>query len=185
LRWRDAEARRSDRPKNWVLDNELAVQLSRRPFDAFAAFNAALEANPKSPRRARKELFELLSAPLDEAEARLPLNRAPEAADKQRLRSLQDAVAALAASLEIPESLLCARRHLEVLLAGQGWPERCRAGAAACWSRRWRRCCHEGAGERLRARGGGQRRGRLRLCSGTALPVPATSPPCAASTRRK
>jgi ribonuclease D len=123
LRWRDSEARRSDRPKNWVLDNELAVQLSRRPFAAFAAFNAALEANPKLPRRARKDLFELLAAPLTDEEARLPLNRAPEAADKQRLRSLQDAVAALAASLEIPEGLLCARRHLEALLAGQGWPD--------------------------------------------------------------
>ena len=52
LRWRDAEARRSDRPKNWVLDNELAVQLSRRAVDNFPAFNALLEANPKSPRRA-------------------------------------------------------------------------------------------------------------------------------------
>jgi ribonuclease D len=52
LRWRDAEARRSDRPKSWVLDNELAVQLSRRPIDDFAAFNALLDGNPKSPRRA-------------------------------------------------------------------------------------------------------------------------------------
>jgi ribonuclease D len=123
LRWRDAEARRSDRPKNWVLDNELAVQLSRRPFDSFGAFNAALEANPKSPRRARQDLFELLEAPLDAEEQQLPLNRAPESLDKQRLRSLQDAVAALAASLDIPEGLLCARRHLEALMSGRGWPD--------------------------------------------------------------
>jgi ribonuclease D len=122
LRWRDAEARRSDRPKSWVLDNELAVQLSRRPFDAFAAFNAVLDANPKSPRRARRELFDLLVAPLDEEESALPLNRSGEPLDKQRLRSLQDAVAALAASLEIPEGLLCARRHLEQLMEGRGWP---------------------------------------------------------------
>ena len=60
LRWRDAEARRSDRPKSWVLDNELAVQLSRRPFDDFQRFNALLDANPKSPRKARRELLELL-----------------------------------------------------------------------------------------------------------------------------
>jgi ribonuclease D len=37
----------------------------------------------------------------------------PEPLDNQRLRSMQDAVAALAASLELPEGLLCARRHLE------------------------------------------------------------------------
>jgi ribonuclease D len=123
LRWRDAEARRSDRPKGWVLDNELAVQLSRRPFENFQAFNAMLDANPKAPRRARKELFELLAQPLDEEERKLPLNRSGEAIDKQRLRGMQDAVAALAASLEIPDGLLCARRHLESLLDGRGWPE--------------------------------------------------------------
>jgi ribonuclease D len=123
LRWRDAEARRSDRPKGWVLDNELAVQLSRRPFENFHAFNAMLDANPKAPRRARKDLFEMLAQPLDDEERSLPLNRAIEAVDKQRLRGMQEAVAALAASLEIPEGLLCARRHLEALLEGRGWPD--------------------------------------------------------------
>lgn len=122
LRWRDAEARRSDRPRSWVLDNELAVQLSRRPSDSFPAFNALLEANPKSPRRARRDLFDLLAAPLDAEEQSLPLNSAGEPLDKQRLRSMQEAVAALAAALEIPEGLLCARRHLELLMAGRGWP---------------------------------------------------------------
>ena len=53
LRWRDAEARRSDRPKSWVLDNELAVQLSRRPHPDFAPFNLILDASPKAPRKAR------------------------------------------------------------------------------------------------------------------------------------
>jgi len=123
LRWRDAEARRSDRPKSWVLDNELAVQLSRRPFDSFQAFNALLDASPKAPRRARRDLFDLLAPALDEDEAQLPLNRPPEAVDKQKLRSLQEAVAALAASLELPEGLLCARRHLEALIEGRGWPD--------------------------------------------------------------
>jgi ribonuclease D len=131
LRWRDAEARRSDRPKNWVLDNELAVQLARRAIDDFPAFNALLEANPKAPRRARRQLFELLEAPLDEEERAIPLNRAGETVDKQRLRGLQEAVAALAASLEIPEGLLCARRHLEALLEGRGWPD-----ALQGWRRR-------------------------------------------------
>ena len=122
LLWRDAEARRSDRPRSWVLDNELAVQLSRRALDGFPQFNAALDANPKAPRKARRELWELLSAPLSQEEASLPLNRAGEGLDKQRLKHLQEAVAALAASLDVPDGLLCARRHLEVLLEGRGWP---------------------------------------------------------------
>lgn len=130
LRWRDAEARRSDRPKNWVLDNELAVQLSRRPFDDMHRFNAVLDANPKSPRKSRREIWELLAAPLSEEETTLPLNRAGESADRQRLRVLQDAVAATAATLELPEGLLCPRKHLEALVEGRGWPD-----ALAGWRR--------------------------------------------------
>jgi ribonuclease D len=130
LRWRDAEARRADRPKGWVLDNEVAVALARRPLQGFDHFNALLDAHPKSPRRARQALFELLQS--DEADADaddMPLVRT-EQLDKQRLRRMQDAVAALAASLGIPEGLLCARRQLEHLLDGRGWPE-----ALAGWRR--------------------------------------------------
>ncbi len=122
LVWRDAEARRSDRPRSWVLDNELAVQLSRRPTDDFQQFSAMLDGNPKSPRKARRELFDMLSAPPSPEENALPLNRNSEALDKQRLKSLQEAVAALALSLGVPDGLLCARKHLEALLEGRGWP---------------------------------------------------------------
>lgn len=130
LVWRDAEARRSDRPKSWVLDNELAVQLSRRPFDDFHRFNAVLEASPKAPRKARRELWDLVSAELSDEELQIPLNRSGEALDKQRLKKLQEAVAATALSLDLPEGLLCARRHLESLLEGRGWPD-----ALAGWRR--------------------------------------------------
>lgn len=123
LLWRDAEARRSDRPKSWVLDNELAVQLSRRAFDDFHRFNAVLDASPKAPRKARRELWELLEEPLTEEELQIPLNRSGETLDKQRLKRMQEAVAVIATELEIPEGLLCARRHLESLLEGRGWPD--------------------------------------------------------------
>ena len=123
LAWRDAEARRSDRPKSWVLDNELAVQLSRRPFDDFHRFNAVIDANPKAPRKARRELWELVSAPLSTEENGIPLNRSGDALDKERLKRMQEAVAAVATSLAVPEGLLCARRHLEALLESRDWPD--------------------------------------------------------------
>ena len=123
LAWRDAEARRSDRPKSWVLDNELAVQLSRRPFEDFHRFSAVMDANPKAPRKARRELWELVSAPLSGDELAIPLNRSGEALDKERLKRMQEAVAALATTLDVPDGLLCARKHLEVLLEGRGWPD--------------------------------------------------------------
>ena len=123
LTWRDAEARRSDRPKSCVLDNELAVQLSRRPFDDFHRFSAVMDANPKAPRKARRELWELVSAPLADAELDIPLNRSGEGLDKERLKRMQEAVVAVATGLDVPEGLLCARKHLEVLMEGRGWPD--------------------------------------------------------------
>ena len=130
LRWREAEARRSDRPRGWVLDNDVAVAMSRRPIDSFERLDALLDAQPKAPRRARRELWDLLAAPVAEDERELPLLRAAEPVDKQRLRQMQDAVAALAATLGIPDGLLCARKHLETLLDGRDWPD-----ALAGWRR--------------------------------------------------
>mgnify|MGYP006178481505 CR=1 FL=1 len=51
LRWREVQARRSDKPKSWVLDNELAVALSRRPPRSLSEFHATLDRHPKAPRK--------------------------------------------------------------------------------------------------------------------------------------
>jgi ribonuclease D len=129
LRWRDIEARRSDKPKSWIIDNELAVLLARRPPGDFAEFNAVLDRHPKAPRKSRGELWSVLCAPLGEADRAIPLLR-PDAFDKQALKAMQEAVVAVAQAHGLPEGLLCARRHLEALLEGRGWPD-----ALAGWRR--------------------------------------------------
>ena len=121
LRWREVQARRSDKPKSWVLDNELAVLLSRRPPRSLSEFHAVLDRHPKAPRKARGELWETLSAPLAEGELDLPLAEGDNL-DKARIKAMQQAVAAVAAEHDIPEGLLCSRKHLEALLACRGWP---------------------------------------------------------------
>ena len=128
LRWREARARSSDRPRSWVLDNELATALARKPPADPAALQAVLDATPKSPRSLGEPLWRALSTPLaDEAEA--PLARG-EDRDKKQLRAMQDAVAATAAGLGIPEGVLASRRLLEGLQDGGGW-----TGALAGWRR--------------------------------------------------
>ena len=122
LRWREAEARRADKPKSWILDNELAVALARRPPADFREFGAVLDRHPKAPRKSRGELWETLSAPVTAADRDIPMVSG-DAVDKQRLKALQQAVAAVAEAQGLPEGLLCARRHLEALLEGRGWPE--------------------------------------------------------------
>ena len=129
LRWRDLEARRSDKPKSWIIDNELAVSLARRPPAEQREFNAVLDRHPKAPRKSRGALFDVVNAPLVAEDLAIPLLKA-DTLDKQKVRAMQDAVAAVAQSHGLPEGLLCARRHLEALLEGRGWPD-----ALAGWRR--------------------------------------------------
>jgi ribonuclease D len=129
LRWRDLEARRSDKPKSWIIDNELAVALARRPPADPREFNAVLDRHPKAPRKSRGALYDVVNAPLSAEDLAVPLLKA-DLLDKQKIRAMQDAVAAVAEAQGLPEGLLCARRHLEALLEGRGWPP-----ALAGWRR--------------------------------------------------
>ncbi|MGV8923890.1 MAG: ribonuclease D [Thermomonas sp.] len=129
LRWRDVHARRSDRPRSWILDNELAVTIARQNPADVAALRSLLDATPKSPRSLGDALFLALTTPLaDEADA--PLARGDDR-DKKQLRAMQDAVATLAAELGLPDGLLASRKWLEALQDGEEWP-----GALSGWRRR-------------------------------------------------
>jgi len=125
LRWREAHARRADRPRSWILDNELAVQLAREPMADRDALQRQLDAHPKAPRKLGDAIWQALQNPLDdEAQAPEPRN---DDRDKQALRRLQDATAARSAELGLPDGVLASRRWLEQLLGaahGQGdpWP---------------------------------------------------------------
>jgi len=120
LRWRQTQARASDRPRNWILDNELAVTLARTPPADEAALRQRLQSDPKAPRKLAPQLWLALTTPLaDETQA--PLLSAEDRDRKAMVRKLQDAVAILARELDLPEGVLASRRWLEALLDGQ-WP---------------------------------------------------------------
>ncbi len=123
LRWRDTQARLHDIPRGWLLDPELAVLLCRRLPSDYNDFSGVLSRHPKAPRKLKNALWEVLTPALTADERQIPLARAIEGADKQRLRQLQDAVAALAQAQGLPEGLLCAKRHLEALIEARDWPE--------------------------------------------------------------
>ncbi|MFC0677621.1 ribonuclease D [Lysobacter korlensis] len=128
LRWRDVYARETDRPRTWILDNELAVALARTPPADRAALQQQLESHPKAPRKLGDAIWQALTTPVaDEADAPFV---AADARDKQRLRKLQDAVAARGSELGLPDGLLASRRWLESLLDDGVWPD-----ALAGWRR--------------------------------------------------
>ena len=134
LRWREAHARASDRPRSWILDNELAMSLARHPPADPSALQAVLEATPKAPRALAAPLWQALSTPLADEDG-MPLARADDR-DKARLRTLQDAVAARSAGLGLPDGVLASRRSLQALLASAQEGEPAWPAALAGWRRR-------------------------------------------------
>ena len=121
LRWRDAYARDSDRPRSWILDNELATMLARTPPPDRAALQDQFDTLPKAPRKLADAIWMAITTPLaDEAEA--PDASTGETRDKQRLRKLQDAVSKRSAELGLPDGVLASRRWLQVLLDDGHWP---------------------------------------------------------------
>ena len=133
LRWRDAYARDADRPRSWILDNELATSLARKPPADRASLQRLLQSTPKAPKNLAGALWDALETPLvDESEAP-PIRN--EDRDKGALRALQDAVAALSAEIGLPDGVLASRRWLQSLLdhrarGEQDWP-----GPLAGWRR--------------------------------------------------
>lgn len=122
LRWRDSKARMSDKPKSWILDNELAAFLARSAPDQYNSFIGILDRSPKAPRKFRSELWEEMTRPLTDAELDIPPIKNIDSIDKQKLRAMQEAVAKQAMILNIPEGLLASRKHLEVIMEGH-WPD--------------------------------------------------------------
>jgi len=128
LRWRDLQARDSDRPRSWILDNDLATTLARTPPPDRASLQTQLDAHPKAPRKLSDVLWRALNTPLvDEADA--PAVRIDDR-DKQAMRRLQEAVATRSAELGLPDGVLASRRWLESLLDSGEWPQ-----ALAGWRR--------------------------------------------------
>ncbi|MCM2335883.1 MAG: hypothetical protein NDI66_03775, partial [Pseudomonas sp.] len=122
--------RDSDRPRTWILDNELAVALARTPPADRDALQRKVDAHPKGPRKLVDVIWRALTTPLAD-EAELPDAGVAETRDKQRLRALQDAVAQRSGELGLPDGVLASRRWLEAMLDREGWPD-----ALEGWRRR-------------------------------------------------
>jgi len=121
LRWRDAYARTHDRPRNWILDNALALQLAAHPPHDPGQLQRQLDAHPKSPRKLGSAIWTALTTALPD-EAAIPLAK-PDGHDKQALHRLQHTVATRSAALGLPDGVLATRRSLLALLEQGTWPD--------------------------------------------------------------
>jgi len=124
LLWRDASARTLDKPRSWILDDPRALDLSSNlPHDANALFERAKGLRALRSAQ-RHELFELLRAPItpQELDETLPVPAPLNGAQKRLVSTLRDEVARVAAMLDLPEGLLCPRKHIEALVSDGEWP---------------------------------------------------------------
>lgn len=128
LRWRETQARASDRPRSWILDNELAPLLARTPPRDLAELQNLFDGQPKAPRKLTAQVLDALHTPLPDENA-MPLARMDDR-DRQAYKRLQQAVAERSAALGLPDGVLASRRWLEALQDGEDWP-----GALAGWRR--------------------------------------------------
>lgn len=128
LRWRETYARATDRPRSWILDNELATLLARDPPADMAALQQRLDTHPKAPRKLTNVIWQALTTELPD-ESEMPLSRGEEP-DRKQLKRLQQAVAERSAEIGLPDGVLASRKWLEALVEGADWP-----GALSGWRR--------------------------------------------------
>lgn len=124
LLWREAAARRADKPRPWLIDDAHALDFVQKPpHDADDLF--ARTKGLRALRGAlRAELFDVLTAPLDPPELDFaPIFPLPTPKQKRALAAMKDVVNATATELNLPDGLLCARRHLETLYFDRRWPD--------------------------------------------------------------
>lgn len=121
--WREASARTLDRPRSWLLDDSSIMDLAARPPTSSEDLFKRTKGIRALRGAQRAELMAVIDAPIEPDE--LVFETIPPATTPQQRRllsSLKQVANAIAAKLDIPESLLCARRHIEVLMTTGTWP---------------------------------------------------------------
>lgn len=123
LIWRDATARRIDKPRPWILDDPRVLDFSSNPpteINDLAERGRGLRALRGAE---RLELFDLLQRPITAEELEFePIPMQADSEERRAIKSLKEIVTVRAAELDLPEGLLCSRRHLETLYVTRQWP---------------------------------------------------------------
>jgi ribonuclease D len=124
LLWREVAARRVDKPRPWLIDDAHALDFAQKPPHDIDELFARTKGLRALRRGLRDELLDVVNAPLESSELEFaPIFPLPTPKQKRALAAMKDVVTALATELNLPDGLLCARRHLEALYFDRRWPD--------------------------------------------------------------
>ncbi|HEU4619189.1 MAG TPA: HRDC domain-containing protein [Gammaproteobacteria bacterium] len=120
VEWREATARKLDRPRRWIMSDDLLVRIVQQK----PGTHARLEGIADMPRRLAARYGEEILAAVEarrrpDLEAVVEAEAAGEPPDKQRFKELQHRVRERAAELGIEPEVLATRRDLGALLRGR------------------------------------------------------------------
>jgi ribonuclease D len=123
LVWREATARRIDKPRPWILDDTRLLEFALTP----PTTNEEVMERGRGLRALRgterTDLLDILQSPLSDSDLGFePIPPAPTTQERRAISALKDVVIRRAAELDIPDGLLCSRRHLESLWLSRKWP---------------------------------------------------------------
>ncbi|HEN47242.1 MAG TPA: ribonuclease D [Mizugakiibacter sp.] len=124
LKWRDQTARRINRPRPWLLPDELMAELATQPPVSMAELHRMSRSVRFLHNEVLDSLHSLLSMPINEQErsATEPVPKPLDNQGKSALKSMQKKVAGIADDLGLPPAMLGSRRLLDTLLRQHCWP---------------------------------------------------------------
>ena len=125
LLWRDRTARTLDRPRPWLLEDALVMNLAQQPPTS----SHDLEQRSRGQRALRSEQRDDLLATLardvsdEEIATTASIPALPQGVAKQALAAMKQKVDTIAIKHDLPAGLLCPRKLLEEYVVTAEWPE--------------------------------------------------------------
>lgn len=127
LEWREALARRADRPRRWILADEVLVALAARRPRSLAQLREIEGLSERTITKSGESILGAIAASHDRRFAEISTERSTARPDAAQLNSMQAQVRACAQRLGIEPEILAAKRDLVATVLGSP-PERLRSG---------------------------------------------------------
>jgi ribonuclease D len=113
--WREAEAIKRNRPRQWIMRDNVLLDIAYKLPESETAMNDIQGVPPKLVKRVGRQLLELIAASADDDKDYNP-PRPPNEGQKALLKEMQSRVAACAESLDIAAETVASKRELSAVI---------------------------------------------------------------------